>query len=75
MDDEKICCMLSLLLCDGGWTDEKKTTSKFCALAQVKHIGDKGKLSLNCEQLNMLRVENILESGVGWEEQRGEPGV
>lgn len=65
----------AVVLMDGGWTAEKKTASTFCALSQVKHIGDKGKLSLNREWLNMLRVENFLESGVGWAEQRTEPGA
>lgn len=30
-----------------GWAVERKTGSNFCALDQVKIIGDKGKLSLN----------------------------
>lgn len=51
MGDEKDLLFVgpAVVLMDGGWTSEKKTASKFCALSQVKHTGDKSNLSLNCE--------------------------
>lgn len=51
MDSEKnlLCVGPAVVLMDGGWTAEKKIASKFCALAPVKHTGDKGKVILICE--------------------------
>lgn len=65
----------AVVLMGGGWAAEKKTASNFCASDQMKLIGDRGKLSLNWEQPNMLSMENFLGSGVGWAEQRTKPGA